>query len=93
MKSRSPVGEARRANKSFTLSSKSIAFIDTLRRQRGGSSCSAILEQILESFRLTHERSSIEREFADYYCALSAKEAAEQTEWGEFALLEFTIKD
>ncbi len=93
MKIRAPLHGVVGPKKSFTLSAESIAFIDSLRRERGGSSCSAVREQILESVRLTHERALIAREFANYYSALSANEATEQTGWGEFALRELTAKE
>lgn len=79
----------RKAKKSYTLSPESIAFLETLRKLRRAASTSSILDEILQSVRRHHERASIEKSVSAYYSSLSGKEAAEQSEWGEFALREF----
>jgi len=66
-----------------------VAFLETMRRKRHGGSISSILEEILQAVRRRHERASVERAVTDYYSALSADEAAERAQWGEFALREF----
>jgi predicted CopG family antitoxin len=75
--------------KSYTLSPESVAFLEALRKKRGGNSISSVLEEILQAVRRKHERAAIERAVVDYYGSLSEPEAEEQAEWGEFAMREF----
>ena len=79
----------RKAKKSYTLSPESVAFLEAVRRKRRAESISAVLEEILQAVRCEHERASVERAVADYYGSISAEEATDQAEWGEFALREF----
>ncbi len=80
---------SRRLKKSYTLSPQSVKFLETVRRKRRAASTSAVLEEILESLRRQHERASLERAVADYYSSLTVEDLAEQSEWADFALLEF----
>jgi hypothetical protein len=75
--------------KSYTLSPESVAFLEALRKKRGGDSISAVLEEILQAVQRKHEKAAVERAVADYYGSLSEPQAEEQAEWGEFALREF----
>lgn len=79
----------RKAKKSYTLSTEVIAFLEGMRQQRRAESVSAVLEEILQDVRRGEERASVERAVANYYSSLSDDEAAEQEQWGEFALREF----
>jgi hypothetical protein len=83
----------RKAKKSFTLSPESVAFLEAMRRKRRAESISAVLDEILQAVRREHERVSLERTVANYYGSLSAEEATEQAEWGEFAQHEFPSED
>jgi hypothetical protein len=89
MTSRTTSKADRKAKKSYTLSPESVAFLETLRKKRRAASVSAILEEILKGVRREQEWASVDRAVADYYGSLSGEEAAEQAEWGEFALREF----
>jgi len=93
MANRTPAKMDRKAKKSFTLSTDSVAFLEALRRKRRAESVSAILDEILQAVRREHERVSLDRAVANYYDSLSAEEAMEQAEWGEFALHEFPSED
>jgi len=79
----------RKAKKSFTLSPETVAFLERMRTKRKAESVSSILEEILQAVRRQHERASVERAVKGHYDSLSKEEAAEQSEWGEFALREF----
>ena len=79
----------RKAKKSYTLSTESVAFLEALRKKRRAPSVSSVLEQILESVRRAQQRSALEKAVAGYYDGLSTSEVREQAEWGEFALREF----
>jgi hypothetical protein len=51
----------RKAKKSYTLSSESVAFLEALRKKRRARSISAILEEILQGVRRERERASVGR--------------------------------
>jgi len=79
----------RKAKKSFTLSTESVAFLEATRKNQRAPSISAVMEEILQAVRREQERASVERGVADYYTSLSTEEATERAAWGEFALGEF----
>jgi hypothetical protein len=93
MQSRTISKSDRKAKKSFTISTESVAFLETVRKKRRAASVSAILEEILQTVRRNNERASVERSVADYYGSLSAGELADQAQWGEFATGEFPKED
>jgi hypothetical protein len=80
----------RKAKKSFTLSLRSVAFLETMKARRRAASVSSVLEEILQAAQRRQERLSIGRAVSDYYSALSDEELTEQAEWGEFAQGEFS---
>lgn len=79
----------RKAKKSFTLSTESVAFLETLRRKQHASSASSVLEEILQNVQRGTERRAIEKAVSDYYDSCCTEEKEEQVRWGEFALGEF----
>ena len=93
MPSRTVSKPDRKAKKSYTLSPESVAFLEAMRRKRRAESISAVLEEILQAVRRENERAAVELAVADYYGSLSAEEATEQAEWGEFAVREFPFED
>jgi hypothetical protein len=78
-----------KAKKSYTLSTESVRFLEATRKRRHAQSVSAVLEEILQQVREEQDRTSLEKAVADYYTSLTSKEAAELTQWGEFADAEF----
>jgi hypothetical protein len=83
---------ARRAKKSYTLSTESVAFLEAMRKQRRAPSVSSVLEAILQAVRREQGKAAVERAVSDYYSSLSSREAEEQANWGEFALGEFPTR-
>jgi hypothetical protein len=79
----------RKAKKSYTLSPESIAFLEAIRKRRRAASTSSVLEGILQAVRRQEERAKVEKSIDDYYSSLSDKQAAEHSEWGDFATSEF----
>jgi hypothetical protein len=79
----------RKAKKSFTLSTETVAFLELMRSKRKAESVSSVLEDILQSVRREQERASVARAVKRYYDSLTKEEEAEQSEWGEFALHQF----
>jgi len=57
----------RRAKKSYTLSTESVAFLEALRKDRRAASISAVLEEILQDARRQLARQSGEEAVAEYY--------------------------
>ncbi len=43
--------------------------------------------------RRDHDRAAVDRAVSEYYGSLSTEEAAEQAEWGELALREFSREE
>lgn len=82
-----------KAKKSYSLSPESVAFLESLRKNRRAASTSAVLDEILQHVRRQQKEASIESAVAEYYSSLSRGEGAECTEWGEFALREFPCQD
>lgn len=79
----------RKAKKSYTLSSESVMFLETMRKHRRAASVSSVLEEILQSVRRRQEQAKVEQSVASYYSSLSGREATELADWAEFALGEF----
>jgi hypothetical protein len=83
------MGATKRAKKSYSLSVESIAFLETVQKERRAGSVSAVLEEILQAARRERRRASVERAITSYYDSLSDEEVAESRLWGEFALQQF----
>jgi hypothetical protein len=79
-----------KAKKSYTLSAESVAYLESLRRQRRGASTSSVLEEILQQVRRASKKMALEKAVTDYYSSLGKKELDEQTKWTEFAWAEFS---
>ena len=79
----------RKSKKSYSLSSESVAFLESLRRKRHAASISSVLEDIVQSVRRADERRSMERSIAEYYDSFSPADREEESLWGEFALRQF----
>jgi hypothetical protein len=79
----------RKAKKSYTLSSESVAFLEIMRKKRRAASVSSVLEEILQAVRRRQEQARVEQSVSHYYSSLSRKEATELADWAEFASGEF----
>ena len=80
----------RKARKSYTLSLRSVEFLETTKAQRRAASVSSVLEEILQAAQHEQERLSIGRAVSDYYSSLSDDELTERGQLAEFALGEFS---
>lgn len=83
----------RKAKRSYTLSPESVKFLEGLRKQRGASSISAILDEILQEMRRKEKRAVTECAIGEYYDSLSGDEVKQDAQWGEFAFGEFPAED
>jgi hypothetical protein len=79
----------RKAKKSYTLSSESVAFLEIMRKKRRAPSVSSVLEEILQAVRRRQEQTRVEESVSRYYSSLSGRETSELGEWAEFAAREF----
>jgi len=79
----------RKAKKSYTLSSESVAFLEIMRRKRRATSVSSVLEEILQAVRRRQEQARVEQSVSHYYSSLSGEETAELAKWAEFASRDF----
>ena len=84
---------SRKSKKSFSLSNDSVAFLEALRKRRRANSVSSVLEDILLSVRRAEEKRAIEQSIGEYYDGLSPAEREEETNWGAFALRQFSSED
>jgi hypothetical protein len=82
-----------RIRKSYSLSSESVEFLETLRRARHARSVSSVLEEVLQTARCEEARTTLDRSVVDYYDSLSKEESREQVAWGKFASWEFPKED
>lgn len=78
-----------KTKRSYTLSPESVAFLENLRKRRRASSTSAVLEEIVQAARRRGARAAIEKSVSEYYSSLAAEEMREQTEWADFAMIQF----
>ena len=60
-------------------------FLETMRKKRHAASASSVLDEILQALRKQARRASIDEAVTRYYSSLSAREEAEQQQWGELA--------
>jgi hypothetical protein len=79
----------RKAKKSYTLSSESVAFLEVMRKKRRAASVSSVLEEILQAVRRRQEQARVEESVSRYYSSLTRNEAVELSEWAKFAQSEF----
>jgi len=79
-----------KAKKSYTLSAESVTFLETLRKKRHAASASSVLDEILQALRKQARRASIDEAVTRYFSSLSAREEAEQQQWGELAARGFS---
>jgi len=77
---------ARKAKKSYTLSTESVDFLEAQRKKRRARSISFVLEEILQAARREAELAKINQSVTDYYDSLSDEEMEELAEWGRFGL-------
>ncbi len=79
-----------KAKKSYTLSAESVAYLETLRKQRRAPSTSSVLEDILQNVQRASKKMALEKAVADYYSSLGEKDLDEQGRWADFAWAEFS---
>jgi hypothetical protein len=84
---------ARKAKKTFSLSRQSVAYLESLRRERKKDSMSSVLEDIIRQQQQTKELERISASVTRYYDSLTAEEIAEDRAWGEFAATQFPGED
>ncbi|HKW98311.1 MAG TPA: hypothetical protein VJN43_11310 [Bryobacteraceae bacterium] len=80
---------ASKAKKSYTLSPSSVEFLEQLRKKRHAPSTSSVLDEILQALKRGRQKKALERAVAAYYDSLTDEDAAEEVQWGDFALGEF----
>ena len=91
--SRTYARKHRKAKKSYTLSTESVAFLEATRKKRRARSVSSVLEEILQAVRRAQAKEALGRAVTEYYDSLTDQELEEQRQWGEFALRNFPIED
>lgn len=75
----------RKEKKTFSLSRESLRYLEAVRKERKGSSVSAVLDELIRQQQHAREKQRIAASITQYYDSLTDKEVAEDRAWGEFA--------
>lgn len=68
---------ATKEKRSFTLSPKSVAFLERLRKEKKATSTSQVLDELIEDAAGRRTLEEVERSFTEYYNSLTEEEMAE----------------
>jgi len=79
----------RKARKTFSLSPKTLKYLESLRRERKHDSLSSVLESVVRQQQQAREMERISASVTKYYDALTPEEIAEDRAWGDFAAAQF----
>jgi len=83
----------RKRRKTFSLSSDTVEFLESFRRDRGEPSLTAALEEILRERRRQAELNALSANVSAYYNSLAPEERDAENSWGEFAESQLTDPD
>ena len=83
----------RKAKKSFTLSSESVAFLEGLRKKHRARSVSSVLEDLVTEARRQEKLKAYEAQVTEYYDSLTEEEREEERAWADFSMRQLTEKD
>ena len=83
----------RKAKRTFSLSKKTISYLESVRREKKRESMSAVLEDIIREQQEAREMERISASVTRYYDSLTAEEIAEDRAWGEFAATQSPFED
>jgi len=84
---------ARKAKKTFSLSRQSVAYLESLRKEKKKDSMSSVLEDVIRQQQQTKELERISASVTQYYDSLTPDEIAEDRAWGDFAATQFPSED
>jgi hypothetical protein len=84
---------ARKEKRTFSLTRESVSYLESLRKQKKGSSTSAVLEELIRQQRQASEMQRISASVTRYYDSLTDEEVAEDRAWGQFAETQFPTED
>jgi hypothetical protein len=84
---------ATKAKRTFSLSRKTVAFLEAERKARRQKSLSAVLEEIVRRHQEEREMERVSASITRYYDTISEEERAENLAWAKFAETQFPNKD
>jgi hypothetical protein len=83
----------RKAKKSFTLSSESVAFLEGLRKKHRARSVSSVLEDLVKEARRQEKLKAYEDQVTEYYDSLTEEEREEERAWAAIGDQELAALD
>ena len=83
----------RKAKKSFTLSSESVAFLEHLRKKHRARSVSSVLEDLVKEARRQEKMRVYETQVTEYYNSLTDEEREEERAWAAIGDRELAALD
>jgi predicted CopG family antitoxin len=83
----------RKERKTFSLSTESVSYLESLRKARKGKSISSVLEELIRQRREAEEMRRISASISSYYDSLTDEEMAENDAWGQFAETQFAAEN
>jgi hypothetical protein len=80
----------RKEKKTFSLSSESLHYLESVRKQRKSGSLSSVLDDLIREQQQAAEMKRISASITRYYDALTDEEVAEDRAWGKFSESQFS---
>lgn len=85
--------KSRKEKKTFSLSSESISYLESVRKQQKRDSISAVLEELIRQQQQAREMERVSASVTSYYDSLSDEEREENRAWGAFAETQFPTEE
>jgi hypothetical protein len=79
----------RKEKKTFSLSSESLHYLESVRKQRKSASVSSVLDDLIREQQQAAEMKRISASITSYYDSLTDEEVAEDRAWGKFSETQF----
>lgn len=85
--------QARKARKTFSLSSEAVRYLEAVRKGKQARSISSVLEDLIRQRREAEEMDRISASIAGYYDSLTDDQAAGDRAWGQFSESQFPTEE
>jgi len=82
-------GDTTKEKRSFTLSRRSVKFLERLRKEKKASSTSQVLNELIEDAAARRQLDELDKAFTAFYDSLTDEEMEEDRAWGELGLRYF----
>ena len=75
--------------RTFSLSSESVEYLETVRKQKKAPSTSTVLDEMIRAQKHQAELAATDARISAYYDSLSDDDQADDLAWGKYALSRF----